>query len=409
MIRRRRITNAIRALFNFTIFIDLKILYLHQHFKFPWEAGSSRPYYLAKVLADSGHEVQVLCGGVRAELKEIEGYSVRRFQIPYSNKMGALKRGRSFLRFNRKAWFWAKNKDFDLCYASSTPLTVGILARKLKKNKNLPYIFEVRDLWPRAPIELGAIKLNTIKRGLYRLERKIYKDAEHVITLSPGMIQDLKFRFPELKCSLISNFSDPLLFASSENKENENKINSVNIIYFGAIGRANGLSKLINLAEALNAARVKNSISIYGEGSEKNKLQNLINSKQLSNILIHESIAKLEVPKKLNEASFSYISFSDEPVLQTNSPNKLFDSLAAGLIPIINVEGWIKELLEDINLGLYHDAKHTDSTVNQLKNFLKKPERIEAESKIARKLFEENYTIKITGKKLLEVIESTQK
>ncbi len=103
------------------------------------------------------------------------------------------------------AW---KEKNIDLVIATSTPLTVGFPALVLKKIKRIPYVFEVRDLWPEVPIQMGALK-NRFLIGLARwFERSVYKNAKHIIALSPGMRDGvLDQKINKEKVSMIPNMS----------------------------------------------------------------------------------------------------------------------------------------------------------------------------------------------------------
>ena len=133
----------------------VKILMLHQHFKTPMGGGAIRSYYLARALTDAGHRVVVITSGNdnHRRILAMEGIEIHFLPIPYDNRMKFYERGQAFVRYVIRASAAARPyKDFDVCYAISVPLTVGIIARWLKFRFGLPYIFEVGDLWPDAPI-----------------------------------------------------------------------------------------------------------------------------------------------------------------------------------------------------------------------------------------------------------------
>src|SRR6185312_16720347 len=98
--------------------------------------------------------------------------------------------------------------DIDIVYATSTPLSVAIPAMVIKWLKGTPFIFEVRDLWPEVPIQMGAIKNKFIIKLLYKLEKKIYTSAKHVVALSPGMYDGvIKYGISPDKVSMVPNMS----------------------------------------------------------------------------------------------------------------------------------------------------------------------------------------------------------
>lgn len=164
-----------------------RILYIHQYFKTPQEGGAIRSYYLAKGLVENGFEVEMLTTHNEAiyTRAQFDGINIHYLPVNYNNQMGFIKRVWSFIKFVRLAKRYSKNiKNIDRAYISSTPLTVGLIGLWLKKKRNIPYLFEVRDLWPTAPIELGAIKGAPLKKYLYHLEKQIYSQAEKIVALS---------------------------------------------------------------------------------------------------------------------------------------------------------------------------------------------------------------------------------
>jgi len=126
----------------------MKILYIHQYFRTPDEGGPLRSYYLAKGLVEKGFEVEMITSytGKKKLIKNIEGINVHYLPISYYNGMNFKRRVISFLKFMYLSVDEASTiKNVDLCYATSTPLTVGMAAIKIKERFDIPYIFEVRD------------------------------------------------------------------------------------------------------------------------------------------------------------------------------------------------------------------------------------------------------------------------
>ena len=141
--------------------------------------------------------------------KKISGIDVIYLKVLYDQKMSVFLRFISFLKFMVLSTYHAyKIKNIDLVIATSTPLSVGFPAFFLNKIKKLPYIFEVRDLWPEVPIQMGAIKNKLIINILRYVEKAFYKYSIHIVALSPGMIEGvLKCGVSEEKTSLIPNMA----------------------------------------------------------------------------------------------------------------------------------------------------------------------------------------------------------
>ena len=173
----------------------MKVLYIHQYFVTPEEDGTSRSYWFAKKLIENGHKVTMITSTNEFLHKEacttnIDGINVVYVKNDYNQKFSKFKKIQSFISFSFKAFYAAKTyKNYDIVYATSTPLTVGFIALLLKKIKKMPFIFEVRDLWPDFPIQIGAITNPILIWILKKLEKSIYINSEHIVALSPGMAE----------------------------------------------------------------------------------------------------------------------------------------------------------------------------------------------------------------------------
>ena len=168
----------------------MKVLIIHQYFNTPHSGGPLRSYYLARGLKSFGHEIEIITShNQKTRLqKEIGDFKVHYLPVFYDNKLGFIRRILAFLKFAWLAYRKAITIDkIDLCYAISTPLTTGWVARKLKRRLGIPYVFEVGDLWPEAPVQMGVIKWPWLVSIIRRFEKSVYSNAEQLVALSPGI------------------------------------------------------------------------------------------------------------------------------------------------------------------------------------------------------------------------------
>ena len=189
----------------------MKILIIHQYFNTPQTGGPLRSYYLAQGLASCGHEVEIITSHNHKNRlqREINGFTVHYLPVFYDNALGFTRRVIAFLKFAWMAYRKALTLDkIDLCYAISTPLTTGWVAKKLKLRCNIPYIFEVGDLWPEAPVQMGVIKSPWLIDALRRFEKSIYRQAKHLVALSPGIKEGIIKTCPQKIVTVIPNMSD---------------------------------------------------------------------------------------------------------------------------------------------------------------------------------------------------------
>src|SRR5690606_10821099 len=258
----------------------MKILYIHQYFTTPKEPGGTRSYWIAQELIKNGHQVTMITAGANQTEKRkeviIDGIKVIYLKEAYSQNMSISTRLKAFLGFVWKSINEAqKQKNIDLVIATSTPLTVGITALYMKWFKKVSYVFEVRDLWPEVPIQMGAFKSPLIVKPTRWFEKTIYKNAEHVIALSPGMQEGVIKYIPKEKTSMIPNMAKMDEFWPREkNVELEQKLglkpNSFKVVHFGSLGLANGAETIIESARLLKGDDSVEFLFVGGGSTEKN-------------------------------------------------------------------------------------------------------------------------------------------
>ncbi len=387
----------------------MKILYVHQYFKTPQEGGSIRSYYLAKGLVDAGHEVTLVTAHDGSyEVKNVDGIKVHYLSVKYDNKFGFLRRLYSFWQFVMLAKKEALKLDkHDLAYVMTTPLTTGFIATFLKRKLDLPYYFEVGDLWPEAPISMGVIKNRILKKWLYSIERRFYFEADKVIALSPAIRNYIEKVSPNTKVYVIPNMADCQFFEPEFSVGDYSFSNKFHVTYCGAIGKANQLEFLIAAARESAKNQLPIHFNIIGYGSEMKRLQR--EAKYLFNVSFHDHAGKDRVKEILDKSDAVYVSFKDVDVLGTGSPNKFFDSLAAGKLSIINFPGWIKNIVEKNKCGFHHDPRQPKDFVRKIQLFLESPEILLKYQRNGRKLAELYYDKDIQITKLLKILNNEYK
>lgn len=394
----------------------MNILYLHQYFITPSEPGGTRSYWIAKELISRGHKVTVISSSNSISSKAIEcnidGIKVIYLRIHYSNSMSILSRLIAFFSFMLISTIKALQiKNINLVIATSTPLTIGFPALVLKSIKNIPFIFEVRDLWPEVPIQMGGLK-NPILISFARwFERELYRKSNHIIALSPGMAEGIKSAgISETKISVIPNMAKIDQFWPRESKHEliESfglKSNTFKLVHFGALGIANGAKYIIDCAEIV---KENNSIEFIflGGGSTENYMKEVCHKKKLKNVHFLGKYSMADTSEIVNFCDASIISFLDIPILYTNSPNKFFDSLSAGKPIIVNSAGWTKEIVEIHKCGEYVNPNSPNELAEILIRWSHSPELLKIYASNARKLAETEYDKSILCRKFTEIIDN---
>jgi glycosyltransferase involved in cell wall biosynthesis len=391
----------------------VKVLILHQHFKTPTTGGAIRSYYLAKALLAHSHEVVVITADPEGyeRTESYEGIEIRYVAVAYDNSYGFYARGWSFLKFVFLAGGEARRiRDIDICYAISVPITVSIAARWMRFWRRIPYVLEVGDLWPDAPIELGFVKNALLKRFLFRVERLAYKKATSIVALSPDIQKVVQSRAPGKKVAMIPNMSDCDFFRPVRKDQALERKFGVEgkfvISYLGALGIANGLEYFLDCARASAKADMPVHFIIAGEGAVKDRLKRSAESLGLKNVSFLPFVNREGVKEIMNVTNASFVCYRDVPVLSTGSPNKFFDGLAAGKMIIINFGGWIKDEIEDAQCGIAVDPQQPTDFVRKLQPIVNQQVWYNGLSNEARKLAESKFDRMTLGKEWVRVITS---
>lgn len=388
----------------------VKVLILHQYFNTPATGGALRSYYLARALEDAGINTVVITTHNHAttQVKNMEGIEVHYLPIPYDNRFGFFKRVSSFLKFVWSIVHEAeKFRDADRCYAISTPLTIGLAAMWIKKRYNIPYYFEVGDLWPDAPVQMGIIKNPLLKKFLYTLERSTYKRAMVVVALSEAIKTEIEKKVTGKEIHVIPNMADTDFYKPElKRPELEEKFGvrgKFVVSYIGTMGLANGLEYMVNCAEVAQEAGVAVHFLLCGEGAALEKLKHLAAQKALRNISFVPAQNRDGVREVMNVTDAVMVSYKPLPVLETGSPNKYFDGLAAGKLMIVNVGGWMKQEVEAHQCGMAVDPLNPQDFMEKISPFVNNANQTKTYQDAARRLSETVYSRHILSKKFLKL------
>jgi len=400
----------------------VRIAYLHQYYQSRDQAGGTRSFEFGRRLAERGHEVHVITTdsyadrpGLRWRETDEGGMHIHWLPVPYSNNMSYARRIAAFGQFAAAAGTRAARVKPDVVLASSTPLTIvvpGLLAAGLARSR---FVFEVRDLWPEVPIEMGALK-NPLARFLAtQLARAGYRRADHVIALSPGMAEGVaRHGFPRDRIAVVPNAADLDLFAprpaevAAFRREREWLGDRPLLVYTGTFGTANGVDYLVRLAAEVRLLDPDIRFLLVGRGAHYESVRELARKLGVLDRTVFQSevIPRSALPVVLGAASISSSVVIDVPGLQDNSANKFFDALAAGRPIAINHGGWQADLIEETGAGLVLDPHDLQAAARLLATRLGDPQWLVdagaaahrlATQRFARDLLFEEFERAVTG------------
>lgn len=379
----------------------MKVLYIHQYFKV--NSGGTRSYEFSTYLTSQNHSVTMITG-TEVNNHEIENIKVKSTKTKYHHSFNFMQRIISFVHFMIKSTLIGlKEKNIDVIYATSTPLTVGIPTLLISKLKRRKYVFEVRDVWPDVPIEMGFIKSKLLQNILFKLEKIIYKHAEHIVVLSEGMKRNLLRKgVNKEKITVITNLSMNQYYDEIDVKPRDFYRDKLLCIHPGTMGKVNGLDFILDVAETYNDDDIV--YLLIGEGNQKERLKERIEQSNIKNVIIQDALPKDQVMKLIKQSDVGIMIVDNYKILEDNSANKFFDFLAAGLPVVLNYEGWQKQVLERNNAGRGFNYRNKKEFYNYLVELKNNPEKRKLIGNNAKRLAIEKYDSLVLSKKMESVL-----
>ncbi len=401
----------------------MHVAYIHQHFSTTRGATGTRSYEMSKRLIRAGHRVTMICGayeagdqraepGSRVAELDVDGIRVLRVAEPYANRMGFARRILAFHRFAKTAARVVFKLDADIVFATSTPLTVGIPGMKGARRLGVPFVFEVRDLWPELAIALGVIKNSLLQWYTRRLERKIYFAADRIIALAPGIKDGIaETGYPAKRIAVIPNASDIELFRPSEHKHLDERFghpDDFRLIFTGAHGLANGLDAVLDAVAELKKLGANGIRLIFmGEGRLKPSLMARSREQKLDEwVCWLPPIPKAELARVLPQMHVGLMILKNIPAFYFGtSPNKFFDYIACGLPVLNNYPGWLAEIIEKNDFGIVVPPDDPSAFAKAILRLRDDPAQCEAMGRRARQLAEQRFSRDQLADQFIRVLE----
>jgi len=407
----------------------MNILLINHYAGSPQYGMEYRPYYLAREWVRMGHRVVIISASfshLRIKQPTVEGNiseeiidGIKYIWIKAPNYKGnGFKRILNMLTFVSKLVFLSKKLSSyfkpDLVIASSTyPLDIfpAYLISRFSKAK---LIFEVHDLWPLTPIELGGLpKWHPFIVIMQIAEDFAYKHADKVISILPKALDYMVSRGMDAnKFVHIPNGIDTEEWQSSNAQlpekckeviEKLKKEEKFLVGYVGSFGVANALNYFIESAIYLKELPV--SLILVGQGPEREKLQKYVELNKLDNVVFLTSIAKGSIPFLLNEMDALYIGWRKNRLYRYGmSPNKLFDYMMSGK-PIIHAVEAGNDLVKEVGCGISIPPEDPVAIAEAVKKLLSMaPGEREEMGMRGREYVIKNHDYKVLAQKFLEAI-----
>jgi glycosyltransferase involved in cell wall biosynthesis len=308
------------------------------------------------------------------------GVELLEANIPYDNKMGPARRALAFAQY--AAWAVRAGRRIarpDVVWGISTPLTAAWAAARVARSWGVPWVFEVQDLWPSFPVAMGAVPTALARQQLFALEKRLYHSAAHIVPLSPDMSAYVAgLGIAPSKITTLLNGTDLGLAARATPatvaglREAQGLAGQRVALYAGTFGRANDMPTVVAAAEALVAADPAATFLFLGHGYYA-PLVAAAAARWPGRIRLVGGQPRHAVFNWFALADVAVVSFLGLPVLDANSPAKLYDALAVGTPVVVTNKGWTKALVEKHSCGWYAPAGDATALARQLQALLADP------------------------------------
>lgn len=376
----------------------MKVLLLHQYYLEDDDHGGSRWNEITKKWAEEGHQVQVIAGmmhytsnekkseykGKWFKKKKQGSVNVIRCHVSESyntNFVGRLWAYFSFVFSSSWAGLFKVKGKFDVIIVTSPPLFIGISGYLISLFKRIPFVFEIRDLWPESAIDTGVVTNKLIIRLAYTLEKFIYKKASLINVLTPAFKDTLinKKGISQEKIIFIPNaadfsLSDDLVQNFDVNKfKVENDLeNKFIITYVGAHGIANSLDQILETAQLLDDTNVL--FLLIGDGMEKARLIKKASVEKIQNVRFINPVPKAEVFKYILASDMGASVLKNVETFKTVYSNKTFDYMACKKPILMAIDGVSRELVEQANAGIFVQPENPLDFASKIRIYLSNPE-----------------------------------
>jgi glycosyltransferase involved in cell wall biosynthesis len=365
----------------------MKILFITDNFPPEVNAPASRTYDHCKEWVDKGASVTVVTSvpnfpqgrvyaGYKNKLiqKEIkDGINIIRLWTYITpNKGRFFKRIIDFVSFAVSSFFYLlfRKKDYDIIIATSPQFFTGISALLISKIKGIPWIIEVRDLWPEGII---VLKTDSIAYKLLEwIEEKYYKSASGIVTVTKSYIFDIQRRFgiDIDKFCVVYNGSNNKLFSQKEKKTTlieQLKIKDKFIVgYAGTFGISHTLDFIVKSAPKIYDLRKDIHFLFIGSGAKELEMKRIINELNIINVTILPPVQKEKIEDYISLFDIGIVPLKNVPAYLKVIPSKVFELAAMNKPILLGVKGEIKQIVEKYDAGIFFEPENEKDLIKKI-------------------------------------------
>lgn len=400
----------------------MHIMLIHQAFAALDEAGGTRHHELARYLVEQGHRVTIVASPVNyltgtskmkrtpwIERQEIDpGITVLRSYTYAAFHKSFVHRVFSFISFMVSSFIAGLGvRQVDLVWGTSPPIFQGLTAWLLSRLKRVPFLFEVRDLWPAFAIAVGVLRSPILVWASLRLESFLYRRASRIMVNSPGFIEHVIQRGARW-VELVPNGADPEMFdpcsTGSQFRQEYRLDGQFVVLYAGAHGLSNDLQVVLEAAKRLEGNPAVTFVFV-GDGKEKKNLVDQAQKMTLGNVLFLPPVPKDQISEIMAAADACVAILKPLEMYKTTYPNKVFDYMAAGRPVVLAIDGVIRQVVEDAQAGIYVPPGSAAALADAVEQLASNPIQARSMGQSGRRMIEKHFNRHSLAEKLGLLIE----
>lgn len=366
----------------------MRITFLCQYFPPEMGAPSARTFEHARHWAALGHDVTVVTGfpnhptgvikpeyrGDFVKREKVEGIDLLRTWVYCAANKGFFLRILNFLSFFCSSLFLGAvmTRRPDVVVGTSPQFFCAAAAYLLSRVKRVPFVFEVRDIWPQSAIELGVLKNRWLIRLLETIEMRLYRHAALIVPVAESTREYLLGKGVSAeKIKVIPNGVDAqYLLAPSIAPEQVRWQYGLNdkfiVSYIGTLGMSHALEIVLQAAQRLSHDPNVHFLFV-GEGAEKETLKRQADDLQLRNVTFLNEQPREDLLGFYRASDVSLVPLKRLPIFRKVLPSKLFELMGTGCPVICSVEGEAARLLARAEAGLCIEPENIEALVGAIK------------------------------------------
>ena len=410
----------------------MRILYVSQYFPPEMGAPAARAAELAHHWSQAGHDVSILTGfpnhptGVvppawRSRLRRLidhetaDGVDVFRTWLwPVPNRK-AHERIRNYVSFFLSA---AIRGLFlprpDMIIATSPQLLVALAGWWLAFARQLPFVFEVRDLWPESLTAVGAGNEDSLlHRVLGAIAKFLYERSDRIVVVTPAFKQSLieDWHVPEAKIDIVENGVETEIFAPASPTGDESLRHQLGterkflVSYIGTMGMAHGLETLLDAAAQCQLQNPEIQFLLLGEGAEKERIKTLAQSRGLANLSFLDQQPREKIPAFISASDACLVLLKKTDVFKTVIPTKMLEFMSCARPVILAVDGQARQIVEDAHAGIAVEPENVEELVSAIRRLAADRQLGTSLGQNGRRYIVERLSRKSTAEKYLVILQ----